>query len=71
MLKNSKLIIVTMIFLITLCSTSVVQAMTIVLDPGHGGQDPGAVNGSTYESDVNLKIARRKFEVTNEIFHKA
>ena len=58
MLKNSKLIIVTMIFLITLCSTSVVQAMTIVLDPGHGGQDPGAVNGSTYESDVNLKIAR-------------
>ena len=47
-----------MIFLITLGSTNLVQAMTIVLDPGHGGQDPGAVNGSTYESTVNLKIAR-------------
>ena len=66
MLKNSKLIIVTMIFLITLCSTSVVQAMTIVLDPGHGGQDPGAVNGSTYESDVNLKIARYLKEYLEE-----
>ena len=40
--------------------------MTIVLDPGHGGQDPGAVNGSTYESDVNLKIARYLKEYLEE-----
>lgn len=25
----------------------------IVLDPGHGGSDPGAVNGSTYEKTIN------------------
>ena len=29
----------------------------IVLDPGHGGEDPGAVNGKYHESDFNLKYA--------------
>ena len=66
MLKFNKLIIIIMIFLITLGSTNLVQAMTIVLDPGHGGQDPGAVNGSTYESTVNLKIARYLKEYLEE-----
>jgi N-acetylmuramoyl-L-alanine amidase len=33
---------------------------TIVLDPGHGGEDPGAVGRrGTYEKNVNLSIARR------------
>ncbi|MDR2046745.1 MAG: N-acetylmuramoyl-L-alanine amidase [Clostridiales bacterium] len=31
---------------------------TIVLDAGHGGYDYGAVNGSQYEKDDNLKMAR-------------
>ena len=31
---------------------------TIVIDPGHGGYDYGAVSGSRYEKDDNLKIAR-------------
>ena len=32
----------------------------IVIDPGHGGQDPGAVSPSTgrRESDINLSLAR-------------
>lgn len=30
---------------------------TCVIDPGHGGDDPGAVYGSLYEKDVNLKVA--------------
>jgi N-acetylmuramoyl-L-alanine amidase len=32
---------------------------TIVLDPGHGGKDPGAIgySGSTYEKDLVLQIA--------------
>jgi N-acetylmuramoyl-L-alanine amidase len=30
---------------------------TIILDPGHGGRDPGALGSSTKEKDVTLKIA--------------
>lgn len=29
----------------------------IVLDPGHGGEDPGAVSGEIFEKDINLAIA--------------
>ena len=29
----------------------------IILDPGHGGSDPGAVNGKYHEADFNLKYA--------------
>ena len=33
---------------------------TIVIDPGHGGEDPGAIGrGGTLEKDVTLIIARR------------
>lgn len=48
------------IFLVTfaLLLHSNCNAMTIVLDPGHGGADSGAVNGTTHESDITLKIAR-------------
>ena len=31
----------------------------IVLDPGHGGKDSGAINGTFYEKDVVLDIAKR------------
>ncbi len=30
---------------------------TVVLDPGHGGKDPGATNGLGNEADYNLKVA--------------
>ena len=29
----------------------------VVLDPGHGGEDPGAVVGEIYEKDINLSVA--------------
>lgn len=32
---------------------------TAVVDAGHGGSDPGAVNGNLYEKDVVLDIAKR------------
>lgn len=35
------------------------SAQVIVLDPGHGGSDPGAVGCSLEEEDVVLDIARR------------
>jgi N-acetylmuramoyl-L-alanine amidase len=37
-----------------------VRRLTIAIDPGHGGEDPGAVGRrGTYEKDVVLAIARR------------
>ncbi len=33
------------------------SALTIVVDPGHGGKDPGCMSGSVYECDINLAVA--------------
>ena len=33
------------------------RVKTIIIDAGHGGKDPGAVNGKTYEKDIVLAIA--------------
>lgn len=35
-----------------------VSGKTIIIDPGHGGRDPGTVNGNIYESNVNLNVAK-------------
>lgn len=35
-----------------------VTGKIIILDPGHGGSDPGAVNGTLREADVALDIAK-------------
>jgi N-acetylmuramoyl-L-alanine amidase len=38
----------------------VARMVTIVLDPGHGGEDPGAIGrGGSYEKHVTLSVARR------------
>jgi len=34
-----------------------VQSRTIVIDPGHGGSDPGAVSGTRREADDNLRLS--------------
>ena len=31
---------------------------TIMIDPGHGGKDPGAVFGKLYEKDINLRLGK-------------
>ncbi len=33
--------------------------MTVVLDAGHGGGDPGAVIGNVYEKNINLAVATK------------
>lgn len=33
--------------------------VTVFLDPGHGGFDPGAVSGGYRESDLNLAVAKK------------
>ena len=38
----------------------VTRLVTIVIDPGHGGEDPGAIGrGGNYEKNVTLSVARR------------
>ncbi|MFN3884216.1 MAG: N-acetylmuramoyl-L-alanine amidase, partial [Rhodocyclaceae bacterium] len=38
----------------------VTRLITVVIDPGHGGEDPGAIGaGGSREKDVTLAIARR------------
>ncbi|KKI89248.1 hypothetical protein WQ54_27195 [Bacillus sp. SA1-12] len=32
---------------------------TIVIDPGHGGEDPGAIGNGLRESDVNLAVGKK------------
>ncbi len=39
---------------------------TIVLDAGHGGKDPGTVNGRNYEKDINLSVVK----IAGEILEK-
>ena len=40
------------------------RIVTVAIDPGHGGEDPGAVGkAGTYEKDVTLSIARRLREL--------
>jgi N-acetylmuramoyl-L-alanine amidase len=38
-------------------TTSVTKSLTVIIDPGHGGRDRGAVWGGIRESDLNLKTA--------------
>lgn len=33
----------------------------LMIDPGHGGKDPGAVSGATYEKDTNLQISHKVY----------
>lgn len=40
--------------------TTAIDAVDFVLDPGHGGSEPGAVGpAGTREADLNLQVARR------------
>ena len=34
------------------------KPFTVVIDPGHGGTDPGAVGRTAKEKDINLKISK-------------
>ena len=35
------------------------QTFTVVLDPGHGGRDPGAVGSMSKEKDIALSVAKK------------
>lgn len=56
-----KLFAVALIVLLALGqdTASAAPAYRVCLDPGHGGTDPGAVNGTLVEKELNLDIAQR------------
>lgn len=56
MKKN--IIVYILFFLIgTLFVTSANEKFVVVIDPGHGGRDAGAIRGSYKEKDINLSVA--------------
>ena len=43
--------------------------LTVIIDPGHGGKDPGAtaIDKKTYEKDLNLDVAHRLDRILKDI----
>lgn len=39
----------------------------VVIDPGHGGTDPGAINGNIYEKDFALEVSKYIYNRLNEL----
>lgn len=44
-------------------NNTAVSKKIVVLDPGHGGKDPGAVFSGVYEKNLNLDIAERTAKI--------
>ena len=42
------------------------KIFTIVIDPGHGGNDPGAVSGKLLEKELNLAVAKKFGELISD-----
>lgn len=64
-----------MILFICILGMNIIKASTssrnligkvILLDPGHGGVDPGAIYKDIYEADINLSIAKKLEKVLGE-----
>ncbi len=50
---------------VTLTDPDDVYSKIVIIDPGHGGKDTGAIRDSSYEKDYNLLIA---YENTKDLF---
>lgn len=55
--------IVTFVFILIMSKVNAVEDLpllgrVIVIDPGHGGRDPGTIYGKLYEKDINLAISK-------------
>lgn len=57
--------VLTLVFALSICENTCAQRkkerdnFILVIDPGHGGNHPGAVGGSLLEKDLNLAIAEK------------
>ena len=55
--KMSRLLITTTTLLVNILIVQAQQLFTVVIDPGHGGKDPGSVGAIVYEKNINLAVA--------------
>ena len=54
-----KRIMLIIVFMLIMFFTNTVYGFTLVIDPGHGGIETGAIaSNGTLEKDMNLKIAK-------------
>jgi N-acetylmuramoyl-L-alanine amidase len=49
-------------------NTNITKPLVVVIDPGHGGKDPGAVSKGIREKDVVLAIGRKLGKYINESY---
>jgi len=49
-------------------NTNIAKPLVVVIDPGHGGKDPGAVSKGIREKDVVLAIGRKLGKYINESY---
>ena len=65
------LVIISFLFVLVLSKVEAVTYLPllgkiIVIDPGHGGRDPGTIYGTIYEKDINLAISKVLERVLSE-----
>lgn len=57
--KFKKVILSGLLFSLTIVFGMSAEALTVVIDPGHGGKDPGAFRYSVKEKDLALNVAKK------------
>lgn len=61
--------LIALVWLMSGCATPDRSGAVVVIDAGHGGQDPGAMSGGKREKDVVLKIAKKVRKALEENGH--
>ena len=46
---------------------SILFAMTVMVDPGHGGVDDGAVRQGHKESEITLNVGKKLYDVQRDL----
>lgn len=59
----NKFLLFVLLFFISVPFHASTTPFTLVIDAGHGGKDPGAVNGKAQEKNINLNVALKAGEL--------
>jgi N-acetylmuramoyl-L-alanine amidase len=67
-IQNSILVLLLFMALYSFGQKNSYSIKKIVIDAGHGGKDPGAVVGKTYEKDIALDVALRAGKMIKKLY---